>query len=197
MPQIRSHRVTVLLLGPILLIPVLTSCTMSASTDAASANSPAATSAAAASEVATPNASSSTLPDDAVITYRFLDSSVPPQYHRSWTLTVTKQDEEIAVDSYGDVLGGGRAETPEAVWAGLAAGLPQIEALTVSDDTQGCTGGTGEAVTVESGGAVLVDLTVYECGGVNAEAAQALRAWIAPARAEFPSTDELAPPGQE
>lgn len=185
MPQIRSFRATVLLLGPVLIMPVLASCTMSASTDAASAGP------------TSQSSSSSPLPDDAVITYRFTDSSVPPQYHRSWTLTVTKQAEEIAVDSYGDVLGGGRAETPEAVWAGLAAGLPQIQSLAVSEDTQGCTGGTGEAVTVESGGAVLVDLSVYECGGVNAEAAEALRAWIAPARAEFPSTDELAPPGQE
>lgn len=166
---------------------------MSGSTDTSSASASAPTSAAASSQAPT----SSALPDDAVITYSFMDSSVPPQYHRSWTLTVTKESEQIVIDSYGDLLAEEQTQTPAPVWSALAAGLPALQALTVSDDTQGCTGGTGEAAKVEAAGAVLLDISVYECGGVNADAAAALRAWIQPARDQFPSTDELAPPGQE
>lgn len=171
------------LVVPALLIPFLASCSMSGATDTASSPSSA--------------PASSALPDDAVITYTFMDSSVPPQYHRSWTLTVNKENEQIVIDSYGDVLAQEQAPTSAQVWSGLASGLPALQALTVSADTEGCTGGTGEAATVEAAGAVLLDITVYECGGVNAEAAAALRAWIQPARDQFPSTDELAPPSQE
>lgn len=193
MPLSRNVRTNLVLLAPVLLIPVLASCSMSGSTDAASG----AASTAASPQASAPASSPSGLPDDAVITYTFTDSSVPPQYHRSWTLTVTKEGEQIVIDSYGDVLADEQTSTPAQVWSELAAGLPALKELTVSEDTQGCTGGTGEAAQVEAGGSVLLDLSVYECGGVNADVAEALRAWIQPARAQFPSTDELAPPGQE
>ncbi len=187
------------LLAAALLIPVLASCSMSTTNDTASASAMASSNtSASASAAATPQVSAeSALPDDAVITYRFTDSSVPPQYHRSWVLTVTKDNEQIVVDSYGDVLADEQVPTPAQVWSQLAAGLPALQELTVSPDTQGCTGGTGEAATVDAGGTVLLDVTVYECAGVNADVAEALRAWIQPARDQFPSTDELAPPGQE
>jgi hypothetical protein len=38
------------------------------------------------------------------IVYRFGDASVPPQYHRSYTITVTAGQARVVVDSYGDVL---------------------------------------------------------------------------------------------
>jgi len=189
----RNIRTNLVLLAPVLLIPVLASCSMSGS--ASDPASPAVNTSA--SSPSSASSASSALPDDAVITYTFTDSSVPPQYHRSWTLTVTKEGEQIVIDSYGDVLADEQTSTPAQVWSELAAGLPALQELTVSEDTQGCTGGTGEAAQVEAGGSVLLDLSVYECGGVNADVAEALRAWIQPARGQFPSTDELAPPGQE
>ena len=36
------------------------------------------------------------------IIYRFGDASVPPDYHRSYTITVTAGGVRIVVDSYGD-----------------------------------------------------------------------------------------------
>jgi hypothetical protein len=38
------------------------------------------------------------------ITYRFEDSSVPPEYHRSYTITLTPERVNIVVDSYGDFI---------------------------------------------------------------------------------------------
>ena len=189
------------LLSAAILLPLLAACSMSSSTDAPSStpsSMPSSTAGATADPAVSATAQANpALADDAIVTYRFTDSSVPPQYHRSWTLTVTKELSEIAVDSYGDALGGGVAETTPEVWAALADGLPAVQALSVSGDTEGCTGGTGEAATVQSGSEVLLDISVYECAGVDAEVAEALRTWIAPARDQFPPTDELAPPGQE
>ena len=38
------------------------------------------------------------------ITYHFQDASVPPEYHRSYTVIVDKDRLTITVDSYGDIL---------------------------------------------------------------------------------------------
>jgi hypothetical protein len=35
---------------------------------------------------------------------RFNDSSVPPEYHRRYTLTADAESAQLVVDSYGDVL---------------------------------------------------------------------------------------------
>ena len=38
------------------------------------------------------------------IVYSYGDSSVPPKYHRSYTITATKDGIRIVVDSYGNIL---------------------------------------------------------------------------------------------
>jgi len=136
------------------------------------------------------------LTDDAVVTYEFHDSSVPPPFHRSVTLTVTKDSSHIVIDSYGDVLADRTDPTPPAVWSALGASLPDVTGLTVDPADTGCTGGTGITLTVESGGATLVDLDPQFCGGSNSGLDVAIDAWIAPARDIFPSTSVLAPADQ-
>ena len=139
------------------------------------------------------------LPASAVITYTFTDSSVPPQYHRSWTMTVTRTRSDITVSSYGSVLAQRSAATGAGVWDLLAAGFPaaveSAELAAQRTAPQGCTGGTSEAVRVEDGPNVIVDQSVYNCGGSNSDIAESLRAWISPARSQFPPTDVMAPPG--
>lgn len=136
------------------------------------------------------------LSDDAVVTYEFHDSSVPPPFHRSVTLTVTKDSSHIVIDSYGDVLADRTDPTPPAVWSALGASLPEVTGLTVDPADTGCTGGTGITLTVESGDATLVDLDPQFCGGSNSGLDAAIDAWIAPARDIFPSTSVLAPADQ-
>ncbi len=136
------------------------------------------------------------LPADAVVTYAFFDSSVPPQYHRSITLTVTRDDAHIVVDSYGDVLADKHVPTPAGVWATLGETLPTVQDLTVTDPGQGCTGGTGIDLTVVAGAETLVALSPQFCAGSNDALEAPIRAWIAPARDLFPATDVLAPEGE-
>lgn len=135
------------------------------------------------------------LDDHAVITYAFHDSSVPPRYHRSVTLTVTKARARMVVDSYGTVLADEQRPTPEALWAGLVETLPTIEGRPVEVPAQGCTGGTRIDVLIDTGGTRLVDLRPEFCGGVNADLQDLIRTWIAPALALFPPVSQLAPEG--
>ncbi len=136
------------------------------------------------------------LPDDATVTYAFTDSSVPPQYHRSVTLTVTRDEAHIVIDSYGDVLADERVPTPASVWETLGSTLPAVEALTVEASGEGCTGGTALRLTVETPSGPSVDLDPQFCAGSNEGLEESIDGWIAPARALFPATDVLAPEGE-
>ena len=135
------------------------------------------------------------LDDNAMITYAFHDSSVPPRYHRSVTLTVTRKSMHIVVDSYGTVLADQTRVTPDAVWHGLVAGVSTIDGRSVEVPGQGCTGGTRIDILIDSGDTRVVDLRPEFCGGVNAGLKDAIRMWIAPALAVFPPVSQLAPQG--
>lgn len=132
---------------------------------------------------------------DAVITFQFLDSSVPPRYHRSYELRISSADSTIVVDSYGDVLADDTVPTDPAVWAELGSTLDDVAGLRADPVQEGCTGGTVTSVTVVDSDRVLVNLMLDECGSVNAANAEAVQAWISPARDQFPPMDKLAPEG--
>jgi len=135
------------------------------------------------------------LPDGAVLTYEFRDSSVPPPYHRSFVLTFNQEQARMVVDSYGEVLADEtKAMTPEA-WAQVSSTFDVIENLKLEEPEPGCTGGTGFAVTVASAETTVLDVDGYVCGGVNGAARDEVAAWVAPVRSLFPPMSELAPDG--
>ena len=147
---------------------------------------------------AVPGCSSATdasLPDDARITYRFQDSSVPPPYHRSYDLIVTRESSHIVVDSYGDVLADETVPTSADTWAALTEGYPAVAGARSTTSEPGCTGGTSSSLEVMSQGQTLVDVVEDECG--DSPTADAIDTWIAPARELFPAMDELAPETEE
>jgi len=138
----------------------------------------------------------SVLGPGALVSYAFLDSSVPPPYHRSYELTVRMDESRIVVDSYGDVLADERKATDPAAWSAMGATLEDVTGLSAQEPEAGCTGGTVTSLTVVEDGEVLVDLVLDECAGVNSEAAEVINAWIAPARDQFPPMGVLAPEGE-
>jgi len=131
------------------------------------------------------------LPETAVIEYRFTDASVPPEYHRSYTLMVTKEQTVISIDSYGDLLVRAEEPTTPEVWASLSQGYPALAAL-VPGPQGSCTGDTSSSVTISTDQEVTLDLTSSSCDEAAVVADQ-IDQWIAPARGLFAPMDELAP----
>jgi hypothetical protein len=84
------------------------------------------------------------------ITYRFQDSSVPPEYHRSYTINVTKAKARIIVDSYGNVINRAEVKLKEGQFREILEAINQGKITISSDnkDDSGCTGGTSEGLKV-------------------------------------------------
>ncbi len=132
------------------------------------------------------------LPDDATVTYAFRDSSVPPPYHRSFVMTVDRHTARIVVDSYGTVLADRTAPMPSGTWEQMSDTIGDLDGILIEEPEQGCTGGTGFALSVSEGGLTLEGSA---CGGANSNAEQRVAAWIRPARSLFPPMEQLAPEG--
>ncbi len=133
--------------------------------------------------------------DDLVIVYNFFDSSVPPPWHRSLELTVSRTQSRLVINSYGDVLADESRLTPPEVWSGLVDGVSSLPAHGIEGAQEGCVGGTGEAVRVSTAMQVILELAVDECDGSNKRISDAIGSWIKPVRGLFPSTEDLAPTG--
>lgn len=98
--------------------------------------------------------------------YRFGDASVAPQYHRSYTISISNSKKTITIDSYGDVLlqrqYDNTAEEYQKFREAVAEkGISKHEETEVS----GCTGGKTEYVRLYKGDEMYFDAYVYHCGG--------------------------------
>ena len=132
-----------------------------------------------------------TLGPEAVVEYRYGDASVPPQYHRSYTLTITRTEVHAVVDSYGDVLAETTVPLPAEVWDRLAARVARLSGISDDDGDDGCTGGTSRELTVTDGDSVVVDADVSVCGGSGSDDADRIDDAVAPVIAAIPDFDAL------
>lgn len=104
------------------------------------------------------------------IVFAFHDSSVPPQYHRSWTVTITPTSARKVVDSYGDVLSDGTAELTAAQYDEIVAalrtsGLKIVPVEPAAVASGGCTGGTGHSLELTAADGTVTSGRVDHCGG--------------------------------
>jgi hypothetical protein len=102
------------------------------------------------------------------IVYRFEDSSVPPEYHRSYTITLTPEKTNIIVDSYGDIIAEKEYKIRKKQFINI------VNSLTVNNirkqplgDNRGCTGGTGEILSYWDEKNEIFSASVYHCGGID------------------------------
>ena len=100
------------------------------------------------------------------ITYRFGDASVPPKYHRSYTITVTADKVGIVVDSYGAILADKGYEITNKQFNDIRNSLERnkVRNCTLGDD-EGCSGGTIERISFSDGENKIFSGSVYHCGG--------------------------------
>ncbi|MFH1829657.1 MAG: hypothetical protein ABH871_02620 [Pseudomonadota bacterium] len=102
------------------------------------------------------------------IIYQFHDASVPPQYHRSYVITVTPGMAKIVIDSYGDILAGKQNKITEKQFEGIVKSLRKNGIKNVKlKDNEGCTGGTGESISYSDEQKEIFSGTVYHCGGID------------------------------
>lgn len=94
------------------------------------------------------------------ISVGFQDSSVAPEFHRSWTLEVSEEQILLVVDSYGDEVAREQTATPPRVWKkfrrDLAASLKEIPEPVTAEI---CPGGTGLGLDVEGTGSDELDVS--------------------------------------
>lgn len=100
------------------------------------------------------------------VTYYFGDASVPPKYHRSYSITVTTDKVRVVVDSYGEVLADERYKITSKQFNDIRNSLKRhkIRNCTLGDD-EGCTGGTIERVSFSDAENEIFSGSVYHCGG--------------------------------
>jgi hypothetical protein len=101
------------------------------------------------------------------IVYSFGDSSVPPKYHRSYSIKANMDSISIVVDSYGDILCDTSYTLSEEQFKELVNYTKECEInnkkeIKKEDD---CTGGTSKSIGIYNDDAELVYGTVYKCGG--------------------------------
>ncbi len=83
-----------------------------------------------------------------LVEYRFFDSSVPPPFHRSYTLVVRPGEARVVVDSYGDVLHDERVPLDTAEWERCAMAAAALGGLADTEFDDGYTGGTADRLVV-------------------------------------------------
>jgi len=102
------------------------------------------------------------------ITYRFIDASVPPQYHRSYTITVSQNRAHITVDSYGDVLAEKEFNISSDQFKELLNCFQKTKIRNCKlEKENGCTGGTGEKISLSDENKDMFSGRIYHCGGKN------------------------------
>lgn len=131
-------------------------------------------------------------PDRTEIEFRFNDSSVPPEYHRSYTLTAMAGQARIVVDSYGDILHDETAPVDEGTWGALlqSAGALQFSS---SGDSDECAGGTSRKLLISQGDDPVLDVQLAVCGTDGQSQAEAIDAFVAPLLELFDMETLLAP----
>lgn len=102
-----------------------------------------------------------------MVEYKFRDSSVPPQYHRSYTIKASEAQASITVDSYGEVLRQESAAMPAETWSNvleLAATLPK-RSDSIATPKPGCAGGTASKIIIRNGGQEQYSKSAENCSG--------------------------------
>lgn len=93
-----------------------------------------------------------------LVEYRFFDSSVPPPYHRSYTLLVRPAEARVIVDSYGDILHDERIAIDTADWERCSLAAAALAGLADGVFDDGFTGGTADRLIVrDHDGQVVVN----------------------------------------
>ena len=100
------------------------------------------------------------------IVYEYGDSSVPPPYHRSYSITLNTDSVHVVVDSYGEILAE-KSYIVDSLQFDSIINLLESSNLKRQKkrESQACCGGTSETISWYSKDEKLFSAYVYHCGG--------------------------------
>jgi len=101
------------------------------------------------------------------IIYNFGDSSVPPKYHRSFTIKATDNSISLQVDSYGEILVDTAFSLTEEEFSKLIDNAKEcsLKSQSMKEIKEGCSGGTSKSVGAYKDDETVFYGTCYKCGG--------------------------------
>ena len=102
------------------------------------------------------------------IEYEYGDSSVPPEYHRSYKIRVEGLSLGIVVDSYGDIINKKSFKLTEGDIKEIFQSLNKINFTKKYPSLTGCTGGVSKTVTIKTQTDAF-KTNIYYCGGKPSE----------------------------
>lgn len=98
--------------------------------------------------------------------YHFGDASLPPPYHRSYTISVTPTKALVTIESYSDVLAKDSVVLTADKYNSFAKSLMALSIRkSKARSSKGCTGGTTKALTLYAGSRKEIKGSLYYCGG--------------------------------
>ena len=103
------------------------------------------------------------------IIFIYDDASVPPDDHRSYTITVSPDQLFFEVDSYGNIIREDSVSITKNKWTQIRQAFvdSQIHNIAEKENPEGCTGGSGNQVYVRMRSTSLFSGNQYRCGGFN------------------------------
>lgn len=139
--------------------------------------------------------SSRSISDAAVVEYRFSDASVPPEHHRSSTLTITAGEVRIVVGSYGDVLHDVTRPLSAEAWGRVRKDVAALPGPSRTRSTTGAPGARAERCGCATTTGWWSISRRRRAGGDGAERVDALDAVVQPVIAAVPDWDVLVAEG--
>lgn len=109
----------------------------------------------------------------------FTDSSVPPEHHRSWDLTLDQDTVHLVVDSYGDVLTDETVDMPAGEWEDFVEELEDgLDGIADPEDVEMCPGGTSISLDVSGAGDQDTSIEAHNCAGSNEDTRADIRSLV-------------------
>ncbi len=100
------------------------------------------------------------------IIYHFGDGSVGPEYHRSYTITITTSKAKLVVDSYGKMIAESEVDITSDELASVLKAVQNGNIKKQERTSQpGCTGGTSESLGLYRDEKELFKESASHCGG--------------------------------
>jgi len=103
------------------------------------------------------------------LVYQYDDASVPPEYHRSYMISIDPEQIHLVVDSYGDILKDTTLNFDATRFEKLVRLYDQskLHYCSSKKENDGCTGGNGDQIRSYFNDETLFSASVYHCGGVD------------------------------